>query len=334
MSFQVTNAYINEIIENDMGELIPMHSIDNLGPQIGFAEFERLVEQAHRAFSSKPAKGFGFFDADSNFKKMIDLMLDGADFNEFAFLENTHLISELSKYPFADTGLVVFARYWHFANDLLLVTIIPFTEGMKISFGRNLSRLTFLDISGITIAAVVNITEYQTNPDSKRYVSYIKGRAGRRVGDFFFDFLGIQNGIDIKMQNTILMQAVNDFINDQTTEQDEALLIRKQVKAHCFDVAKLGEEVDIAELSGEMPTNNGQSFEHYVIENGYELAPQFPVDKKMISKLVAYKGAGGGINIQFDRALLSERVFYDVETDTLTIKGTPPNLRDQLVRNQ
>ncbi|WP_412767566.1 hypothetical protein [Vibrio anguillarum] len=25
-------------------------------------------------------------------------------------------------------------------------------------------------------------------------------------------------------------------------------------------------------------------------------------------------------------------MFYDAETDTLTIKGTPPNLRDQLVR--
>ncbi|MBF4353841.1 hypothetical protein EAY36_21515 [Vibrio anguillarum] len=38
------------------------------------------------------------------------------------------------------------------------------------------------------------------------------------------------------------------------------------------------------------------------------------------------------MTIQFDRILLSERVFYDAETDTLTIKGTPPNLRDQLVR--
>ncbi|MBF4296600.1 nucleoid-associated protein YejK, partial [Vibrio anguillarum] len=105
-----------------------------------------------------------------------------------------------------------------------------------------------------------------------------------------------------------------------------------QVKTHCFDVAKLGEELDVVELSGELPLNNGKSFESYVVENGYELAAQFPVDKKMISKLVMFRGAGGGITIQFDRILLSERVFYDAETDTLTIKGTPPNLRDQLVR--
>ncbi|MGL4223864.1 MAG: nucleoid-associated protein [Vibrio sp.] len=332
MSFQLVNIYINEIIKNHSEELIPMHGIDNLGPQIRLAESERLVEQTHRAFTSKPAKGFGFFGAESNFKKMVDLMLAGADFNEFAFLENVHLISELSRYPFADTGLVVFSRYWHCANELLTIAIIPFEEGMQASFGRKLNRINYLSIPSMTIAVVIDLTEYQANPDSKRYVSYIKGGACRRVSDFFFDFLGIQDGIDIKMQNNALLQAVNDFINDQRADLDDALSVRKQVKTHCFDVAKLGEEVNIAELSGEMPSINGQSFENYVIENGYELAAQFPVDKKTISKLVTYKGAGGGVSIQFDRALLSERVFYNPETDTLTIKGTPPNLRDQLAR--
>ncbi|EKO3650562.1 nucleoid-associated protein [Vibrio metschnikovii] len=54
--------------------------------------------------------------------------------------------------------------------------------------------------------------------------------------------------------------------------------------------------------------------------------------KVLSCRQVTFRGAGGGIKIQFDHALLSERVFYDAETDTLTIKGTPPNLRDQLVR--
>jgi nucleoid-associated protein len=31
---------------------------------------------------------------------------------------------------------------------------------------------------------------------------------------------------------------------------------------------------------------------------------------------------------------LGERIFWDAATDTLTIRGTPPNLRDQLQRRQ
>ncbi|TEA27229.1 nucleoid-associated protein, partial [Candidatus Schmidhempelia bombi] len=37
--------------------------------------------------------------------------------------------------------------------------------------------------------------------------------------------------------------------------------------------------------------------------------------------------------INFDMELLGERIQWDPTTDTLTIKGTPPNLRDQLQRN-
>ncbi|MDF4419901.1 nucleoid-associated protein, partial [Vibrio parahaemolyticus] len=43
-------------------------------------------------------------------------------------------------------------------------------------------------------------------------------------------------------------------------------------------------------------------------------------------------GNGGGVSLTFDAQLLNERIFYDPETDTLTMKGVPPNLRDQLAR--
>ncbi len=307
--------------------------VQDLAPQIGFAEFERLVEDAHHIFTNKPAKGFGYFKPESNFKAMLDTLLSGnGSFGEFAFLESTHLVSELSKYPFADTGLVMFARYRHLASELMIVAIIPFAEGVNINDQLSVNKVNYLNTPSITIAAMINLTEYQTNPNQLRYVTFLKGRSGRGVSDFFLDFLGLDIGFETKLQNQILMQAVQDFISDQQADQEEALAIRKQVKTHCFDVAKLGEELDVVELSGELPLNNGKSFESYVVENGYELAAQFPVDKKMISKLVMFRGAGGGITIQFDRILLSERVFYDAETDTLTIKGTPPNLRDQLVR--
>ncbi|MEI8597476.1 nucleoid-associated protein [Vibrio sp. M60_M31a] len=70
-------------------------------------------------------------------------------------------------------------------------------------------------------------------------------------------------------------------------------------------------------------------------EQGYELEESFPGDRANGSgKLTKYVGAGGGLNtLSFDSLLLGERIFYDPETDTLTIKGTPPNLKDQLSRS-
>ena len=43
-----------------------------------------------------------------------------------------------------------------------------------------------------------------------------------------------------------------------------------------------------------------------------------------------FSGAGAGLSLSFEQKLLGERVQYDAERDVLIIKGTPPNLRDQL----
>lgn len=86
-------------------------------------------------------------------------------------------------------------------------------------------------------------------------------------------------------------------------------------------------------LSGELPpSNEGVNFFDFTREQGYQLEESFPADRSTVRKLTKYVGAGGGLNLSFDSLLLGERVFYDPETDTLTIKGTPPNLRDQLTR--
>nr|WP_319555970.1 nucleoid-associated protein YejK [uncultured Vibrio sp.] len=333
MSLEIINIQINEIIRNDVGDLLPLHSSESLEPKIDTAKQE-LVETTHRAFVNKPAKGYGFFKQDSNFKNMLDEMLSGEDFLQFAFLETTHLINELSKYPFADTGLVVFAHYRSLATEYLAVAIIPFTEGMNVTLGLKVNKFNYLNVPSITIAAVINLTEYQTNSNELRYVTFLKGRSGRRVSDFFLDFLGLEVGFDPKQQNQVLIQAVEDFIADsKDCDSNDAFSIRKQTRDHAFDVAKAGDEVTIAELSHELPEISDQTFQDYVTEQGYELAESFPVDKQQVERLVKFKGAGGGLKITFDRQLLSERVFYDPETDTLTIKGTPPNLRDQLRRS-
>ncbi len=110
---------------------------------------------------------------------------------------------------------------------------------------------------------------------------------------------------------------------------------KKQVYDYCNDQIKAGEEVQIQELSGELPAStDGTSFFDFTREHGYELEESFPGDRSTVRKLTKYVGAGGGLNISFDSLLMGERVFYDPETDTLTIKGTPPNLRDQLTRKQ
>ena len=183
------------------------------------------------------------------------------------------------------------------------------------------------------IAARIDLSTWETDPASNRYLSFIKGRVGRKVADFFLDFLQAEVGMDSKQQNQVLMQAVEDYCDDARLDKEEKNNYRKQVYDYCNDQLKAGDEVVVKELASELPeTPEGTDFYQYANQQGYELEAQFPADRTTMRKLTKFVGSGGGLSVNFDAMLMGERVFYDPDTDTLTIKGTPPNLRDQLQR--
>ena len=95
---------------------------------------------------------------------------------------------------------------------------------------------------------------------------------------------------------------------------------------------KSGEEIAVEALSHEITPAGDKSFQSFAQEGNYGLEDAFPADRSMLRQLKKFSGSGGGVTINFDAALLGERIFWDPQSDTLTLKGLPPNLRDQLQR--
>ncbi|XAW88974.1 nucleoid-associated protein YejK [Vibrio sp. CDRSL-10 TSBA] len=331
MSLHLSNVILHQLRKNDNDELMVNYRAQSLDND---TSTENLVAELHRVFNSKAGKGFGSFKSDSEFQHWLQELRKGErNFYDFSQVSAQRLKDELSKYPFADEGILVMAEYQSLATDYLFIALLPSNQSLKVTEGLDISATDYLDINKMDIAARIDLSSYETDKDSNRYLSYIKGRVGRKVADFFLDFLQADIGLDPKQQNQVLMQAVEDFVTDAKLEKDDAISYKKQVYDYCNDQIKSGEEVQIQELSGELPASEtGTSFLDFTREHGYELEESFPGDRSTVRKLTKYVGAGGGLNISFDSLLMGERVFYDPETDTLTIKGTPPNLRDQLTR--
>ncbi|MFV0450134.1 MAG: nucleoid-associated protein YejK [Vibrio sp.] len=331
MSLHLSNVILHQLSKNNNDELtvnFRAQSLDN------DTSTENLVSELHRVFNAKAGKGFGSFKSDSDFQNWLQEMRQSQrSFYDFSQISAQRLKDELSKYPFADEGILVMAEYQSLATDFLLVGILPLNQSLKVTEGLDISATDYLDINKMDIVARIDLSSFETDKESNRYLSYIKGRVGRKVSDFFLDFLQAEVGLDTKVQNKVLMQAVEDFCSDSKLEKSEAISYKKQVYDYCNEQIKAGEEVQVKELSGELPpAQDGTSFMDFTREHGYELEESFPGDRSTMRKLTKYVGAGGGLNISFDSLLMGERVFYDPETDTLTIKGTPPNLRDQLTR--
>ena len=82
-----------------------------------------------------------------------------------------------------------------------------------------------------------------------KYISFIKGRAGRKVSDFFLDFLNCEEGVNPKLQSETLVQAVEDFVSVNQLNPEEKQTTRKELLSYCKEQHQTGREVDLKELS-------------------------------------------------------------------------------------
>lgn len=295
-------------------------------------EVEQMMLQLHQGYQNK-AKGYGIFQESSVFAQSLNRLLE----NELDFLpfshESTHLlINELSKYNFADNGTLVLCQYNFLATDYLFIALLDSRISMLVNEQLEIQRTEYLDIIQFDIAARINLTDLQLNANSNRYLTFIKGRVGRKIADFFMDFLGAEEGLNPQVQNQCLLQAVDDYCVQGELNREQTQAVKKQVFEYCKGQLNSGEEIELAELSNELPTLNQQPFMAFTQEQNYGLEENIPPVRTALKSLTKFSGSGKGVTISFDAELIDQRIIWDEAADTLTIKGLPPNLRDQLQR--
>ncbi|RDE67222.1 nucleoid-associated protein YejK [Aggregatibacter segnis] len=295
-------------------------------------EVEQMMLQLHQGYQNK-AKGYGVFQESSIFAQSLNRLLE----NELDFLpfshESTHLlINELSKYNFADNGTLVLCQYNFLATDYLFIALLDSRISMLVNEQLEIQRTEYLDITQFDIAARINLTDLQLNANSNRYLTFIKGRVGRKIADFFMDFLGAEEGLNPQVQNQCLLQAVDDYCVQGELNREQTQAVKKQVFEYCKGQLNSGEEIELAELSNELPTLNQQPFMAFTQEQNYDLEENIPPVRTALKSLTKFSGSGKGVTISFDAELIDQRIIWDEAADTLTIKGLPPNLRDQLQR--
>lgn len=332
MSVDMQHLAINFIALTDSGEHQAHYRDDLIGNSIAVAN---LVEQLHLAYNGKPAKGYASFNTEKServVKALADWKAEQSDFLGFAKATTDALVVELSQHQLPETGYLLLAHYRYLASEFLLVCLLGSKDHFELSEQLELATSRHLDIGRMQLAARIDLTEYAVNAAKGNYISFIRGRAGRKVADFFLDFLGCDEGADARVNSQKVLSSVEEYLGAAEFANDEKTAARRQVFDYCEERAKAGQEVVLAELSAVIDPEQENGFLHYCAEQQLEVAEQFPVEVKELKKLVKFNGAGGGLSLSFDEKLLGERVQYDLKTDTLVIKGTPPNLRDQLQR--
>ena len=330
MSITVNQIVLHQLVKHAENETTTMESVLRDELLTITPEVEQMMLQLHQGYQNK-GKAFGVFQENSIFAQDLNRLLE----NEINFLnfsqQSTKLLAqELGKYNFADSGTLILCQYNFLATDYLFIALLDSRISMLVDENLEIRRTEYLDITQFDIAARINLTDLQVNANSNRYLTFIKGRVGRKISDFFMDFLGAEEGLNPQVQNQCLLQAVSDYCEQGELNKEQTQAVKKQVFEYCKGQLASGDEIALTELSANLPTLNERPFVTFTEEQDYGLEEMIPPVRSALKTLTKFSGSGKGVTLSFDADLLNNRIEWDPLTDTLTIKGIPPNLKDQL----
>ena len=330
MSITVNQIVLHQLVKHAENETTTMESVLRDELLTIRPEVEQMMLQLHQGYQNK-GKAFGVFQENSIFAQDLNRLLE----NEINFLnfsqQSTKLLAqELGKYNFADSGTLILCQYNFLATDYLFIALLDSRISMLVDENLEIRRTEYLDITQFDIAARINLTDLQVNANSNRYLTFIKGRVGRKISDFFMDFLGAEEGLNPQVQNQCLLQAVSDYCEQGELNKEQTQAVKKQVFEYCKGQLASGDEIALTELSANLPTLNERPFVTFTEEQDYGLEETIPPVRSVLKTLTKFSGSGKGVTLSFDADLLNNRIEWDPLTDTLTIKGIPPNLKDQL----
>ncbi|MCZ6314441.1 nucleoid-associated protein, partial [Vibrio parahaemolyticus] len=155
MTFTVKNVVLHEL-RNEDGEELQLHLNNGKAP-CGLNS-ELLVQQMNATFTSKSSNGFGYFDdefADSDVAcYAVDHLVKGdASFLAISIKLAEKLHEEFVKYPFVDSGVLVFAEYELLGAHYLMIGLVPKVHSLTASSELKLADVDYLDATHMTIAA-------------------------------------------------------------------------------------------------------------------------------------------------------------------------------------
>jgi len=302
---------------------------------------EAFCNQLNHSFNSKPGKGVGCFSEDnqefsSGLQHFLGQQAEDSEtaFHSFSVSAADLLIKALIDTNTVETGFLVFAHYEYLATQYLMIGLLNTREHIEVNSALELASKEHLDLARMQLAVKLDLTQLSVQPEQNRYISFIKGRMGRKVSDFFMQFIGCEELVDVKQQNKLLISSVDQYLSEEPLDPAEKHQHRDQVKEYMTAKHAEGEDISIKELATHLPTDlaNKRDFTGFIENLETQIEPSFAPDPAALRQLAKFSGQGGGVSVAFDRKLMGERVHYDVATDTLTIKGVPPNLKDQLTK--
>jgi nucleoid-associated protein len=295
-----------------------------------------LMHQFNESYNTKTGKAWGFFHAESGafpLSGWLGKYMAGTEsFVDFSGDAVEHLTRLMEESNLTIGGSALFCHYVQGMTDYLVIGLLQETEAVVMTEGLTLMPIRRLDLDHIHLAARINLSEWKSNPASRQYISFIKGKNGRKASDYFRDFIGCQEGVDGPGETRTLLKAFSDFVESEDLGEESAREKTHALVSYSMAQAKLGEPITIDELSELIDEDQPRMFADFIRDKDYGLSDTIPADKKTMNKFRRFTGRIDGLSISFEQHLLGSKIEFDEAGGTLTLRSLPTQLTDQLKR--
>jgi nucleoid-associated protein len=340
MSLIIKNIALHFLSKKeDTGEVVLRLGPENADFAQENTKTTNFVDGLHAIYNTKGNKAYGSFSSmpsEGDSARFVDLMesylTEQQNFYDFSTQAGNVLKNEIEKYDIEETGYFVICHYEYMGGRYLFVAVIPVSEHYSVDGELNISAAQHLDTSKMQLAARIDLFDYKESAHGNRYISFIKGRAGRKVSDFFLDFLGCEEGLNAKEQTQTLVQAVEDYVSVNQLDPAEKQKTRKDLLSYCKEQKASSQDVSLQEVGNVIESAGAeQDFYQFCQTQSYPIEESFPHEQAVVNKITKYSGYGNGISLSFERSHFGEDVVYNPHNDSLVIYKVPPNLKEQLM---
>ena len=302
------------------------------------AAMENLLADLNESYNAKQGKAWGFFHEESGaypFSGWLKLYLDESeDFAQFSRKAVEQLKKLMEESNLSVGGHVLLAHYQQGMTDYLAIALLHHSEGVTVTEQLDVESARHLDLSQLHLAARINLSEWRNNAKSRQYISFIKGKNGKKVSEYFRDFIGCQEGVDAPGETRTLLKAFSDFVESEDMPEEKTREKTDTLIDYATSQSRIGEPMTLRELSGLIDEERPQAFYDHIRNKDYGLSPEIPADKRTLSQFRRFTGRAEGLSISFDAHLLGSKIEYDEARDQLIIRQLPTQLRDQLKRRK
>ncbi|MBX8556998.1 nucleoid-associated protein YejK [Pseudomonas cichorii] len=297
---------------------------------------ENLLHDFNDAYNGKQSKGWGLFHGESGaypFSGWLKSYFEGtSDFMKFSRHAVEHLTRLMEESSLSVGGHVLFVHYQQGLTDYLAIALLHQSTGVSLDEYMNVVAAPHLDFGHVHLAARVNMSEWQGNPGSKQYVSFIKAKLGRKACDYFREFIGCQEGVDSPGETRTLLKAFSDFVEQEDLPEESAREKTQMLVQYASSQTRIGQSIGLSELSSLLDEDRPGAFIEHLRMKDYGLSEEFPVDKRVLNKFQRLTGRLEGLSITFEQRLLGDKLEFDAENKTLLIRNLPTGLLEQLIR--